>query len=988
MKKFFLIIFFLCLSLEAQQGTDKFLSAVNAYNNNEFGTAFQLFSDIINNENLDEQKYSAAKYYSADCLLNLNELDGSAIIFESFIDTFKFSAFRVNAIYKLGTIYYAKGEYRKARERLNVLLTEYPGCVLIGSAYYWIGEAYFAENKFVDAEENFREALGHRSTNQFVVITLYTLAQLYELTGNYNSAVAEYDELLSYYKDDPLAAKSQMRIGICYFNRKDYDNAILELTDPLMKKLSPKDLHDAKFFLANSYIRLKEYKEAYQVYNDLLVETNDQSYSQKIKYSLAWLKFQQNDYDGAYVIFNELSQKAADSLKAISLYWSGECKRYLGNVKEADEILKSFIAKYPENSLASKAQLGVGSINLTQSNSAEGERALLNATISNDQSTRGKAYTLLGEMRLNKKNFDGAAKFFNEAIKLTMDEKDLNNRAVLGLAVAQFYLNNYVEAAKNLDNLKLHARNFENDKINFYLAETYFLQGKYSTALKNYNSVSPASEDLTRQTMLGKAYCYFNLKDFPNSTFYFNEFITKYNSDPSVSEAKLRLADSYFGTKSFEKASAIYRELFSAEKVALDNDLAYYQYGQSLFKSGKSKEAINTFGNLQERFPHSQYVTESQYVIGWIHFQENDFNSAMTEYKKLIERYPRSNLKPMTFYSIGDCYFNLGNYDSSIVFYSKVLTGFPNTQYVFDAVNGIQFAYVAKEQPESAISFIDQFIDANANSKFADQIFFKKGDLYYSIQKYDQAILAYKDFISRYPKSAMIPNAYYWIGKSAANMKNKTEAINNFTVAKQSAAKSEIAISAAIELAAIYNGENQFSSAVNILKETVDANPASNRLPELLYLEGINQVKDNKLDAAASTFDQVISYYEGVVFAAKAKVELGKIFITKHNYAGALPLLKDVGEKRLDDIGAEAQYYYGVLLFEQNKVDDAISALVRVRSVFAAFDEFHTKSLLMLGDCYVKLNDKKQAREMYRDVLSKHPSGDFAAEAKKKMKLL
>jgi TolA-binding protein len=988
MKKIILFLFTFLISISAQQLNDKYAQALNAYSNHEYGTAYQILKEVFAEGTLNEKELSSAKYYSAECLLQLDELDGAASEFESFIDKFKFSSFRETALYKLGSLYYTKGEYRKARERLNILLAEYHYSSFKGSSYYWLGESYLAEEKYVDAEENFNEAIKQEKTNKFFVNSLYSLAQVYERTNDYKKAIAEYDELLAYYKDDPLAPKSQLRIGICYFNHKDYDNAILELTDPLMKKLPVKELNDAKYFLANSYVRLKEYKEASQVYKELLNETQDEPYIEKIKYSLAWLNFQQNDYENAYKIFSELSSHSSDSLKAISLYWSGECKRYLGSTKEAAEIFKSFIEKYPTHGFVSRAQLNIGAVNLNQTNSGEGEKALLNATMSEDLSTRGKAYTFLGELRLNKKNYEDAKKYFSQAVKLTSGDKELNNRSVFGLAVADFYLNDYSNTALNLESLKARTKNFETDKVNFYLAEAYFLRGKYSAALKSYNSVSNSSEDLARQILLGKAYSYFNLKDFSNSTFYFNEYINKYGNDPSINEIRLRLADSYFGTKNFTKASSIYRDLFSKEKFLLNNDAAYYQYGQSLFKSGKSKEAINAFENLQEKFPRSQYVAESQYVIGWIYFQENNFSSAMASYKKMVEKYPNSNLKPVAYYSIGDCYFNSGSYDSSIVFYNKVLSEFPASQYVFDAVNGIQYAYIAKQEPERAVDFIDQFIAANPNSKFSDQIFFKKGDLYYSIKKYDDAIRAYNEFITQYSKSNLVPNAFYWIGKSAANKKDNNEAINNFTIAKQRAPKSEIGISSTIELANIYTASKQYSGASNILKEMIYAVPTSNRIPELLFLQGVNQVKDNQLDAAASAFDQIISYYEGSIFSAKAKVELGKIQLQKNNYDNAQVLLKEVGEKRLDDIGAEAQYYYGVLLYNQNKIDDAITALVRVRSVFAVYDEWNTRSLLMLGDCYLKMNDKKQAREMYRTVLSRHPNGEFSVEAKKKIKQL
>lgn len=988
MKKIIFLLLCFQVLIFAQITTDRMTQAFNAYKNSDFGTAYLLFKGIVSNDNLNEEKLAMAKYYEADCLLNLNQLDGAAEAFESFIDKFRFSSLREYALYKLGTIYYTTTDYRRCRDRLQILFAEYPKNQFAGSAYYFLGEAYFAENKFLEAEENFKDAIGQKETNKYLSNTYYSLAQLYEKTGNYTNAVTYYDELLAYYKESSLAPESQMRIGVCYFNLKQYDNAILELSDPLIKKLPEERLFEAKVFLANSFIRLQEYSDAAKVYNELLQQVQAEDYKNRINYNLAWIDFQLNDYNAAYKKFKALADTASDSLKVVSLYWSGECKRYLGESKAANEIFTDFISKYPSSPLASRAQLAMGSVMYKQSEQADAEKALMNATISSDKATRGKAYTLLGEMRLNKKDYDNAKNYFNEALKLTDDQRGLNNRARLGLAVVDFYSDEYEPAISNLEKLKSLDKEFETDKVNFYLAECYFAQGKYSEALKSYNAISPSTDELRKEMILGKAYTYFNLKDFPNAIFYFNEFISKYKDDPNTPDAKLRLADSYFGTKKFDKASALYREIFSREKISLENDHAYYQYAQSLYKADKPVEAVRAFEELQKKFPRSRYADQSQYVIGWIFFQQNNFAEAVSRYKYLLSRYPRSALRPMVHYSIGDAYFNLAQYDSSIAYYSSVIRLFPNSQYAFDAVNGIQYSYVAQNQPDKAIDYIDQYISDNPSSAYDDQIFFKKGDLYYSIQKYEPAINAYKDFVSKYPNSKYVPGAYYWIGKSASNMKNDDEALKNFQIVIQRSQKSDIGISAVVEIVNIYSVRNQFDSAIKLLQSTIAGIPNSNRLPELLYLEGISQKKNNKPDDAYSVFEQIVNNYEENVFSEKAKVELGLIEMQRNNLDKAVQYFKDVAERRPDDIGAQAQYYSGVVLFNQNKITDAITALVRVRTVYSAFDEWYTRSLLKLGDCYVKIKDRNQARDMFRAVLSKHPTGEFAQEARKKLRQL
>jgi predicted negative regulator of RcsB-dependent stress response len=59
-----------------------------------------------------------------------------------------------------------------------------------------------------------------------------------------------------------------------------------------------------------------------------------------------------------------------------------------------------------------------------------------------------------------------------------------------------------------------------------------------------------------------------------------------------------------------------------------------------------------------------------------------------------------------------------------------------------------------------------------------------------------------------------------------------------------------------------------------------------------------------------------------------------------------------------------------------------------VRTVFSNYDEWLTKSYILLGDCYVELNDKRKAEEMYRTVISKHRNDIYGQEAREKLRNL
>lgn len=989
MKKLLYISIFFITVMNSYSQTDKSIEQGLEYlNQKNYLAAYNIFDLVLNNHDYYPQNREDAHYYASECLFKSGSFQGAIIKYESFLDEYPHSNYKQEVLYNLGTLYFQNGEYRKTRERLNSLIQNYPVSDYLGSSYYWIAKSYASENKFIEAEENFNLAISYRESNLFIQHSIYSLAQLYENQGDYKNAITNYDELLAYYKNHELAPKAQLRIGICYFKIEEYDSAVLELTDPIINDLTGSELIEAKYYLSNSFVKLNDFKNALLILDELSNDDLDISLKNKITFSKAWVKFRMADYESSFELFDELSQLHDDSLSINALFWSAESKRYSGNMDEANKIYKIFLEKYPNHYLASRAQLGKGTLLYNQSQDPEAEKSLLNAVLSNDYFTKGRAYTLLGEIKLNKKLYEEAESYFNQARKYADRFPEIKNRSLLGLGVSQYYLNKYDNAIENLEELKSASPDFETAKVLFYLAESYFSRGEYSAALKNYNQINSNDESIKKQTIFGKGYTYFNLKDFSNSIFYLNEFCNKYKSDYRYNDARLRLADSYFGIKNFEKASFIYKELFSKRSSIIDNDLAYYQYCQSLFKAGKANEAINEFVLLQKKFPKSKYADASQYVVGWIYFQQSNFKSAIDNYLGLISKYPNSTLIPTAYYSIGDSYFNLGNYDSSIVYYNKILESYPNTNYILDAVNGIQYAYIAKEQPDNAVSFIDQFINENPSSKFNDQIFIKKGDIYYSSENYEDAIESYRQFILRFPSSKLVPTAYYWIGKSAAILKRDSEAIENFNHVIDRAIKSEIGISSSIELANLYNSKKQFTNAVSILDKTITAQPTSNRIPELLFMKSKTLISDNNVNDAYTTLEQIITYYEGTVFAAKSKLELAKLESSRKNYENALMLLQEIAEKRLDDIGAEAQYVIGLIYFDQNKYDEAITAFVRVRSVYSAYDEWFTQSLLKLGDCYLKLKDKKQARDMYRAVLNRHNTGVFAKEAKRKLNQL
>ncbi len=987
-KNIYTFIFLLLFTkiISPQTLADKYSQAMEAFNSHRYVEANRLFDDFFDSYKLMDELNATAKYYSSEALLNIGKREGAAAGFKYLIDNFEWSNFRDKSYYSLGLIYFDLGKFAESRKTLIEFLDEYPSSEFAGSAMYWVGESFTEEGRIDDAIKFLEDAVQKRKNNKYIDYSIYTLASLYEKKGDYQNAVKYYDQLLSYFKDSPLAASSQIRIGICYFKLKDYQSSILELNNPQLSSLSDDQYSESLYLLANSYYRVHQYEDASKTYLEIISSFPNTDLLREVKYGLAWTYFQQKKYDDAFEIFNTLSN-GEDSIAMKSFYWKGEAQRYAGNDTQAFSIYKEFLNRYPNSQLASGVKYQIGALYFDDENYKQAEDFLNLTQNSSDKILKARAYTLLGDMQLKKEKYSEALKQFQNALKISPISEELENRAGLGVGISQFYLKNYNESLSSLNKISERDAGFEQDKINFYQAENNFALGKYKFALEKYQAVNIADTAVGKFALYGKAYSYFNLRDYQNSAAQFSDFIKKFPKDSRITDAKLRLADSYYGSKSYAAASRIYREMFDSKNSAA-NPYLNYQYAQTLYKSGSAQDAINEFRNLQNRFPNSEYADKSLYVVGWIYFQKGNFNEAISNYKTVMDKYPGSLLNPIIYYSIGDSYFNMGKYDDAIENYNNVLTLYPSSNYVFDAVNGLQYSYVAQGNPQKAISVIDEFVQKNPGLSFSDQLYFKKGEIYYSSQNYEQAKTSYSKFVANYPKSKLVPDAYFWIGKSAQNLNQNEEAIFNFKKVFDSYPNTEAGAASVLEIGNIYIAQKNYDAAISIYNEAYNKMKQSPRLAEIIFMRGTAFSNKGDIKSANDSFDEVAQYYPQTIFAAKAKFEIGAIEMAAGRYSNADSYFQNLANSRSDDLGAKAQYYLGLSQFEQKKYIEAISAFVRVRTIFSAYDEWLAKSYLKMGEAYTILKDYEKAKEIYRTVLAKHKGDVFGNEAQTKLRAL
>lgn len=969
-----------------QTAAELFAKGMEAYSGKDYVEALNHFDKFFLTQNENDELFATAKFYAGESLINLGEKYAAVERFEYLVHNFDWSAFRDLALYKLGNIYLDLRKYELSRERLMTLVQDYPNGNLTGQALYLIGETYVEEGQTLDAVKFFEEAIKNRKGNEFVDYSIYSLAFIYESLGDFNKAVNFHDQLLSFYKNSKFAPIAQFRIGYCYFNLKDYNSAIVELNNPIIKELDDEHYTEAIFILANAHYRLAEFNTAEEIFRKFILENPSSNLIRDANYSLAWSLFQQEKYNDAFEIFNSLS-KEEDSIGISSAFWKAEALKYAGKESDALKLYEDFLIKYPNSELAQKSKYNVGEIYFSKNSVKESMKSLLETLSSEDRDVNSRSFVLLGEMNLQKNDFNTAKKNFKKAVDYSDSTSQIYIKGLIGLGISYFKLHQYNDAIKTFIDLNLKYSDIEPNEVNFYLAESYFAKGNFKEAVNYYNKVEKNYKELGNLSNYGKGYAYFNLKNYENAIFSFSDFIKQNPNDKKrVTDAKLRLADSYYGYKNYAAASKIYKEIFLSNQETAQDPYVQFQYAQALYKGGNSSEAISQFRQLQSSFPNSEYADKSLYLVGWIFFQKNSYADAINSYRVLLNTYPKSSLSPIVYYSIGDAFFNLNKFDSALVNYQRVIDLYPSSVHVYDAINGMLYCYLAQNKDADAISLIDNFVLKNPNLSFSDEIFFKKSEIYYNQGSYAKAKASYTEFTSKYPKSELTASAYYWIGKCAQNLNDLDEAVFNFDKVLNFYSESNLAAAAVIEIGNIYNQKKQYDEALAVYEKGINKLPNSSQIAEILFMKANTLTNKGDINAAYDVFAEIAQYHAETIFADKSKYEMGLIEYSAKRYENAIVLFRNISENRTDEIGAKAQYYVGLCLFEQGNTNEAISAFVRVKTVFSYFEEWLSRSTIMLGDCYKKLNDYEKAKQFYRDVLAKHRGDELGKIAQKKLR--
>ncbi len=543
---------------------------------------------------------------------------------------------------------------------------------------------------------------------------------------------------------------------------------------------------------------------------------------------------------------------------------------------------------------------------------------------------------------------------------------------------AHFQKGNYSEAIpyleKFIQNTKLSNRN---DK--YELAFSYYQTGDIENATKLFTQVVGTSDVLTQNAyyMLGSCYLKSNDKKraqmafsaasgmsfdkvvqeealfnfaklaYENSYAPFGEgiealhtYVQTYPNSENVSEAYDYLISAYMRLKNYQAA------MTSLEKITTkDNRLkeayqkvAYYR-GIELFRNKSYQDAAATFDkSLMYKDMNPELAAQALYWRGESNYRLGNTVAAVKDWES-FRQMPAARSLPeyeLIDYNLGYVWYNEGDYSKALPFFmafNNTVDQATRSDIAADARNRIADCYYIRADYPSAIAYYDKVIDYAKLD--ADYAMFQKGFAQGLSNNNEAKISTLSGLISKFPKSAYVPNALFERGRAYVALEQPSRGEADFTNIIAWHTSSQFVPPAMVQLGLIYYnaGDNakaiaQFKKVIENYRSTPEARNAVNGLRNaytdmddvesyfayMKTVEGLGNIE-------ASTRDSM-TYISGENQYVKGNCDRSsEIF---RNYLSEFPS---------GNFATNARFYLADCLNRTGKVDEALDLFLTVVSV-------------------------------------------------------
>lgn len=402
-----------------------------------------------------------------------------------------------------------------------------------------------------------------------------------------------------------------------------------------------------------------------------------------------------------------------------------------------------------------------------------------------------------------------------------------------------------------------------------------------------------------------------------------------------------------------------------------------YAFAYGLFKDGLYQLAADQFDLFLKKYPASLKKVDATFLSIESRFQQQQFDTARRLFSRFVSDYPDSRHTDDASLRLGESFLRLKKNEEALAPLKVVLDRFPQSELAGEAAYWLGEAYVRMGDYENGIKYYTLAFEHFPSNRLRDYALYAVGWTYQTKGDYPRAAEWYARLPKEVPTSELVSAALVRHGECFYYMKEYRKAIQELSASSAGITRTEEKGEAEYLIAEAYYHLGEFGEARGHYERFLKEYPGHRLVRDVLYALGWTYLKTADYLKAEQTFDQLSGGSDALAHSGLFRRGVAEKFGGR--IQEALATWTDVVRiAPRGEFSDNALYESGLLLYEQNRIREAIPFFDRVAREYPSSDVL-ADSYRMAGECLVADSSFTRAKELFAKAIAV-PDASFEAK--------
>ncbi|MEQ9410372.1 MAG: tetratricopeptide repeat protein [Fuerstiella sp.] len=939
-------------------------------------------------------------------------------------------------------------KYQPAREQFVTFARENPDSRNIADARYRIGECSFYLKEYPQAIAQLSEYLQKHQGHNLNEWATLMLGESHNALSDWEKAETVLRPMLEAGPNARILPDTMFALAVSLQGRQQTVSA-LELFQQVVDQKSDAFSHRALARIGTIHFDAGRFAEASAVWDDLVKNYGDKPTAASAALQSGIAQFQLGRFQEALLRLDGVPADA--EVSAVAGMWKGLCRRELGQLDDARQVLVQAFAEAGDTPLAAEILFTSAQIEVLDKHPEVAAQMFLDLVDRWPQDRRVvESLFNAAELKMEIGDFPAARRLLD---RLQTDQPDVAQRPNIMLLNGRLLLHEdkTAEAIEWLRKAVSSEDGTRREKLlrQYHLIRALHRGGRFEEVLTIFE---PLREEFTgpmADSFFGAlalaSMSSLELKQYDRARQYADEFL-KVETDPArVADAVAVRAVASAWLKQFDTTRTDLNRLITDSAQNSQTWVAVLQSAEAAWQQQEYAVAAELFGLAIERRSDPKLCLSALSGAAWSHYRLGQFAEAAELFRRAHSEYPDSPAAAESAFMEATCHFEAGQREQAAAMFLTLydlLEKKPSESqdaasesWLLDAGRMHARILVENGQVDAADKMWDRVATRFDQSEKLDEILDEWAYVNLQNGRYARSDEVYRRLLDRFPESRFAGQARLSLAESEMQANRLDTALPEFLAIAQDgrygASEREAALFHAID---IFAAQRDWQSVIRHAGLFADRYSGSPHAPnvQLLYAEALlDKQKLPEARASLASLRQAVlderlapEPWTDRIWVALAEVALAeKRYDDVDTIAAELEQqnprsrflfqIRDVQGRRWktqaepdfararqyftqvtqDEVGrgtetaARCQFLIAETLLLEGSLEAALKEYYRVYLSYA-YDDWRARGLYQAAGCERQLNQPQAAIRSYEDLIRDFPTSEFAAKAREKLQEL